>query len=276
LYGKPYYNNNKKEIYLDKAEEFEALYRENYEKVYNLALGLTGNGEQAEEITQEAFFRALKSFNTFRHDSSFFTWIYRITLNVSSSYMKKKKSYPMQNLEKAVEKMGLQIEDIIDKNPESNPETSYLAKEVRYRCLHSLTECLSGEQRKIFCMAITLGLPQRTVAEILECSPGKVKTTLFRAKQKWFGYMNGRCNLMKKENPCNCEQWVRYFVENGLISERMTAVKLKEVNSRVLQEVKTLKSLQELYQTLYPDIADKVLAQRLRDGIKKEEWKIFS
>jgi len=260
---------------LNKTEEFEALYKENHKKVYKLALALTGNSEQAEEITQEAFFRTLKSFDTFRHESSFFTWIYRITLNVSNSYMKKK-NYPMQNLEETIEKRGLQIEDIIDKNPENNPETLYLAKEIKYKCLHSLTECLSGEQRKIFCMAITLGLPQKTVAEILECSPGKVKTALFRAKQKWFGYMNDKCGLMKKGNPCNCEQWVRYFAENGLIKKELTAVKQQEVNTRVLQEVNTIKSLQELYKSLYPEMAEKALAQRLRDGIAKNEWKIFS
>lgn len=74
------------------TEHFDQLYRENYVKVYNLALGLTGNSDEAEEITQEAFFRALKSYDTFRHDSSFFTWIYRIMLNVSNSYMKRKKN----------------------------------------------------------------------------------------------------------------------------------------------------------------------------------------
>ena len=260
---------------MDQKEEFELLYRENYEKVYNLALGLTGNSGEAEEITQEAFYRALKSFDTFRRDSSFFTWIYRIALNVSSSYMKKKKDYPMQNLESALAKTGLVIEDIIDKNPESDPETLYLAKEIRYKCLHSLTECLSGEQRKIFCMVITLGLPQKLVAEILDCSLSKVKTTLFRAKQKWFGYMEDRCSLMKKGNPCNCEQWVRRFVENGWIARDMTAIKRQEVNTRVLQEIKDLRGLQGLYQTLYPEMAEKVLAQRMQEGIDKKEWEIF-
>ena len=260
---------------MDRKEEFELLYRENYKKVYNLALGLTSDSDKAEEITQEAFFCALKSFDTFRHDSSFFTWIYRITLNISSSYMKKKRNYPMQNIELEIGKMGMQIEDIIDKNPESSPEVLYLAKEVRYKCLHSLTECLSGEQRKIFCLAITLGLPQKMVAEILECSLNKVKTTLFRAKQKWFGYMDDRCNLIKKGNPCSCEQWVRYAVENGWISREMTTVKRQEVNTRTLQEAKTLKNLQELYQTLYPDMEEPVVAQRLQEGIKKKEWEIF-
>ena len=50
---------------MDRKEEFKLLYKENYKKVYNLALGLTSDSDKAEEITQEAFFYALKSFDDF-------------------------------------------------------------------------------------------------------------------------------------------------------------------------------------------------------------------
>ena len=86
--------------------------------------------------------------------------------------------------------------------------------------------------------------------------------------------MDNRCNLMNKGNLCRCEQWVRYAVENGWIS-RETSVNLQEVNTRTLQEAKTLKNLQELYHTLYPDITEPILAKRLQEEIKKKEWEIF-
>ncbi len=258
-------------------EEFEHLYSENYHKVYNLALGLTGNPDEAEEITQEAFYRALKSYGSFRHDSSFFTWIYRITLNVSNNYLKRKKNLPTQYLEDELEKLGLRVENIIDSNPaENDPETLYLARETRFKCLHSLTECLTGEQRKIFCMVITLGLSHKQVAEILGCSLNKVKTTLHRAKKRWFGYMNNRCSLIKKSNPCKCEQWVCFALKHGWITKEETSIKKQAVNTHALQEAKKLKNLKELYQTLYPDSADQALKERIREGIKKKEWQILS
>ena len=72
------------------TELFDQLYCDNQAKVYKLALGLIGDANDAEDITQEAFFRAFRSYHTFREESSFFTWIYRITLNVANDYLKQR------------------------------------------------------------------------------------------------------------------------------------------------------------------------------------------
>lgn len=128
-----------------------------------MALSLADNENDAEEITQEAFCRAFRSIDTFRGDSSFFTWIYRITLNVGSSYMKQRRmKIPLKVL---TEDMGYSLNDIFDENPSNDPETLYIAKEVKLKCLNCLTTCLPGEQRKIFCLAITIGLPYKQVVE---------------------------------------------------------------------------------------------------------------
>jgi RNA polymerase sigma-70 factor (ECF subfamily) len=78
---------------------------------------------------------------------------------------------PVQAL---TEDFGYGMEDVLDDNPKNSPEASYLACEVRVKCLRSMTECLSREQRRVFCLAITLGLPHKQVADILEWSLGKV------------------------------------------------------------------------------------------------------
>ena len=255
-------------------EEFEQHYKENYLKVYNLALGLTGNKNDAEEITQEAFLKALGAYDSFRKESSFFTWIYRIALNVSNNYLKQRKKMPVQAL---TEDFGFSLEEIKDENPANNPEILLLAKEARFKCLHCLTECLPIEQRKIFCLAITIGLPHKVVAEILECSISKVKTTIHRAKQRWFGYMEDRCQLIKKSNPCRCTQWVRFGVKQGWIKENEAERNLlPEVNAKALSEVRSLKALRAVYATLYPKEADHILSERIKKGIKNREWLIIS
>lgn len=196
---------------------FDRLYRENQAKVYRLALGLTGNKNDAEEITQEAFFRAFRSYNTFREESSFFTWIYRITLNVANDYLKQRTKMPVYAL---TEDYGYSLQQIVDHNPSNDPEAQLLARETRFKCLHFLTECLPINQRKVFCLGITIGLPYKLVAEILECSVSSVKTTLHRAKKRWAGYMEDRCQLIKKSNPCNCSQWVRFGLTQGWVSKK--------------------------------------------------------
>ncbi len=251
---------------------FDRLYRDNQAKVYRLALGLTGNESDAEEITQEAFFRSFRSYHTFREESSFFTWIYRITLNIASDYMKKRTKLPIYAL---TEDLGYTLEDIIDTNPANDPETELLAMEARHKCLHCLTECLPTRQRNVFCLAITIGLPHKVVAEILECSVASVKTTLHRAKKRWAGYMEDRCQLIKKSNPCNCKQWVRFGLSQGWIDKKAIAKPRPVINLQAKEEIVKMRTLRDAYQDLYHETAGESLAHRIREGIKNQEWAIL-
>lgn len=255
------------------TEHFDQLYRDNQATVYKLAMGLTGNGHDADEITQEAFLRAFRSYSSFREECSFSTWIYRITLNIANDYLKQRAKFPVNSL---TEDFGFSLDDIIDPNPASNPETELLSRQARVKCLHAMTECLPTGQRKVFCLAITLGLPHKLVAEILDCSVSSVKTTLHRAKQRWFGYMEGRCQLIDKSNTCNCKQWVRFGLARGWISKQPLANSPSPITVQAREEVTELKKLRDIYQELYQDTGDESFAQRIREGIQNKEWAIFS
>lgn len=250
---------------------FDQLYRDNQAKVYRLAMGLTGSAHDAEDVTQEAFYRAFRSYHTFHEESSFFTWIYRITINVANDYLKHRTKLPIYAL---TEDQGFSMEEIIDPNPSNNPETELLGYQARVKCLHCLTECLPIKQRRVFCLVITIGLPHKQVAEILECSISSVKTTLHRAKKRWFGYMEDRCQLIKKSNPCNCKQFVRFGLSRGWISkEALINFHHPSIAIQAREEIGKLWTLRDLYEQLYPEQS---LAQRIREGISKKEWAILS
>lgn len=255
------------------TELFDQLYRDNQAKVYKLALGLTGNAHDAEEITQETFFRAFRSYQSFREESSFFTWIYRITLNVANDYLKQRAKFPVHAL---TEDMGFSLEEILDPDASGNPETELLACQARIKCLHSLTECLQANQRKVFCLAITLALPHKQVADILDCSLASVKTTLHRAKKRWMGYMEDRCGLIKESNPCTCNQWVRFGLSQGWIKKPVSVDPPPPAAVQAREEIARLRTLRDLYQGLYLESADASFVKRMREGIKNREWEIFS
>lgn len=257
----------------NRTELFDQLYRENQNKVFKLAIGMTGNIQEAEEITQEAFFRAFRSYDSFREEAAFSTWIYRITINVANDYLKQRDKFPVCML---TEDLGFSLEDILDLNPDNDPETELLANQARVKCLHSLTECLPNDHRKVFCLAVTLGLPHKVVAEILECSVASVKTTLHRAKQRWFGYMEDRCQLIRKSNPCNCKQWVRFGLERGWIAKDTVPSRYSAPAREVREEIGHLKSLRDIYYDIYPEQADSSYIERMREGIRNGEWGIFS
>ncbi len=258
----------------DKTEEFfDQLYQDNQAKVYRLALGLTGNAQDAEDVTQEAFLRAFRSYHTFREESSFFTWIYRITLNVANDHMKQRTKLPIYTL---TEDLGYSIEEIIDPNPSNDPETELLSYQARVTCMHALTECLPPDQRKVFCLAVNLNLPHKLIAEIMDCSIPSVKTTLHRARKRWFGYMEDKCQLINKSNPCNCKQFVRFGLSRGWISKEAAPVPPPPTALQIKSDLITLRSLRDLYRDLYPSTVDESLAERIRQGIRNGEWQILS
>jgi len=256
----------------DPADLFDQLYRDNRDMLYKLALGLTGNSHDAEEVAQETFLRALRSYHTFREECAFSTWIYRIAINIANDYLRRRTKFPVPSL---TEDLGFVLEEILDPNTDSNPETELLANQVRVKCLHSLTECLPREQRKVFCLAITLGLPHKLVAEILQRSVGSVKTALHRAKARWFGYMEDRCQLINKSGTCSCRQWVRFGLSQGWFTSQAAALPHPDT-MQVREEISELKALRNIYQSICQKTVDESFAKRIRDGIKNKEWVIFS
>ena len=256
-----------------KTAEFEQLFNEHYIKVYKLAMGLAGNDKDAEEITQEAFIRAFRYYHTFSRESSFFTWIYRITLNVAHDFLKQRTKPPINVL---IEDLGYPIEQIIDPDPANDPETVVLANELRFKCLHCFTECLPPRQRQVFCLVLILGLSYKETAEILDCSLGVVKVTLHRGKSRVVGYLEDRCQLVKKSNPCNCRQWVRLALSQGWLSKKDLANPRPTITPQFQEEIVNLETLRSIYQNLYPETIDKALTQRIKQGIKNKEWTIFS
>lgn len=254
------------------TELFDQLYRDNYLKVFRLALGLTHSFSDAEDITQEAFTRAFRSYHTFREESSFFTWIYRITVNVANDYMKQRRKLRVYEI---AEESGCSVDDLADPHPAYSPENKLMINEVMRVCMAAFAECLPVKQRKVFFLAVGLGLPYKTTAEILECSVGSVKTTLHRAKNRLVGYMESRCQHIKKSNPCRCEQWIKRGISRGWITKDCITNPLPKIT--IPDKLKIyMQDLRDIYKNVYLADNDEVLAKFMKEGFAKKKWATFS
>jgi RNA polymerase sigma-70 factor (ECF subfamily) len=156
-------------------EAFHQLVSFHDERVMSLALQLTRNMQDAEDLYQEVFIKAYKSIGSFRLESEFFTWIYRITVN--SFFNFKKKTLRLQKQES----LDLQ------KNPKhniSNDSTLTIDKdEVNHAVTKALNQ-LSIKQKTVFVMKHYEGLKIREISAIMNISDGTVKRYLFRAIEK--------------------------------------------------------------------------------------------
>ncbi len=150
---------------------FESLVTAYERRVYSLALRSTGSPEDAADIAQEVFLHAYRSLDSFRGDSGFSTWLYRITMNLCVDFARKNTAQP-QSLDQ-------QTADQID--PASQPETALANSELR-RELDAALNMVSEEHRKIVILRDVAGMSYADIGAALGLSEGTVKSRLARAR----------------------------------------------------------------------------------------------
>ena len=158
-------------------DAFEELVRQYEKRVYAVALRSSGSPEDAADITQEVFLRAWRSIESFRGDSGFSTWLFRITMNLCVDHARHKNAQPQtQPLVVGEEDAERPIPDPAP-TPEEHLENSELGRE-----LAAALDEVSEEHRRIVLLRDVSGMSYTEIAEILEISEGTVKSRLSRAR----------------------------------------------------------------------------------------------
>ena len=158
----------------DKAA-FEQLVIRHQELVFSLAYKLTGNREMANDVAQEAFIRAWKAIEKFRGDSTFSTWIYRITVNTAWTLRKKAKKHNTLNIDDTYEPI------VIDEK--KDPELVAINSDLSSVLINALDK-IPIEQRIIVELKNIEGRSHKEIAEYLDISVTAAKVRLHRAHQK--------------------------------------------------------------------------------------------
>lgn len=149
-------------------------------RIYNFAMRLSGNADDAEDIAQETFIRVFNAIQNFRGDSNFSTWVFRIAHNVFLDMRKKVKAHPQTSLEESVEldesEVTRQVED-----PNPLPDEVAQASEL-HNILQRAIDALPDYQREMVVLYHTQNKSYEEIAEIMELPIGTVKSRLNRAR----------------------------------------------------------------------------------------------
>lgn len=161
---------------------FNELYNQFKNTVFNLALQYVQNTEDAEEITQEVFLSVYEKMNSFRHDSKISTWIYRITVNMSIDYIKARKREKRFALitsifHKETNEPKYEISDF-------NHPGILLEQKEAYLRIFKLINTLPENQKTVLILLKIEGLSQKEVAEIMKISNKAVESLFQRAKNR--------------------------------------------------------------------------------------------
>lgn len=174
------------------ADAFEALVTAYQKQVYNLALRTVGNEEDAADMTQEAFLRAYRSLGSFRGDSKFSVWLYRLTTNICIDFLRSRGRRPTVSLTTPDEDDEPQELDVADErfDPVCSLERAELRRAVQ-RGLATLPE----DSRRILMLRELSGLSYAEIGKVLRLEEGTVKSRLFRARKKLCDFLLQDGNL---------------------------------------------------------------------------------
>jgi len=194
----------------------ESVVRGIQDRVYGLALRMLGSPPDAEDAAQEILVKVVTHLESFRGESAFTTWVYRVAAN-----------HLLTTRKRLAENQALSFEDFeallgtesAAHWPESIPaaERRLIELEVMLSCTQGVLLCLDRPHRIVYILSEVLDITSDQGAAILDISPAAYRKRLSRARQRIQTFMLENCALVNPDNPCHCERVAPYAVETNAI-----------------------------------------------------------
>jgi len=171
------------------VNSFEAIVKKYEKMIYNLAMTKTQNRENAQDISQECFLRAYKMLRSYRTDSAFSTWIYRICQNLIFDHFRKNKKTKTVSLSlSASESDDGELKEIDIADNSSEPSEQIIRNE-KIEKIREIINSLPDDLREIIILRDFRNLSYADIAEMLDIEIGTVKSRLNRAREKLKNYI---------------------------------------------------------------------------------------
>jgi RNA polymerase sigma-70 factor (ECF subfamily) len=175
---------------VDKARQgdepaFRALFERYHRRAYSLAYGVVRNRDDALDVVQDAFIKAHRHIGKFEGTSSFYTWLYRIVMNLSIDHIRRSKRSRNVEFNDALghsESDSVGEESLLPRVLDENPGKSLVRKEMREHIGTALDE-LSDNHRAVLVMRELEGLSYEEMAQAMGCSKGTIMSRLFHARR---------------------------------------------------------------------------------------------
>jgi RNA polymerase sigma-70 factor, ECF subfamily len=164
------------------ADAFGQLVLKYQDRLFNTVFHVLGHAEDARDVVQEALVQAFLKLDTFRRDSAFYTWLYRIAFNVAITHRRRQR--PAASLDRAREN-GMEPSDV-ENDPAENLERKESCRQVR-RAIARLAE----EYRAVVVLREIDGCCYETISEVLDLPLGTVRSRLHRARLQLREHLHG-------------------------------------------------------------------------------------
>jgi RNA polymerase sigma factor (sigma-70 family) len=215
----------------------EALIHRHQGFVYSLAQRMLYSPEDAADATQEILVQIVTSLSSFRGESSFRTWAYRIAVRHLLVCRKRR-------VENVVRSFSC-FAEALDTTPDLDPpdegslpvDVRLVIEEAKVGCLMAMLLCLDREHRMAFVLGEIFEASDSVAAEVLGISSDNARQRLARAREQLRQFLTGRCGLLDEKGSCHCSRKTKGFINQGIVDParlRFTQVHLDRVKEQAI------------------------------------------
>jgi RNA polymerase sigma factor (sigma-70 family) len=251
------------------------------DKIYGLALRMLYHPADAEDASQEILLKIVTHLGTFRGESSFSTWTYRVAANHLLTMRKRRaelRAVSFEEYEASVDSKSAEDWQEL----ESEPLQNLFVEEIRMSCLQGLLLCLDREHRLAYLLADVFDVSSEQGADILEITPLAFRKRLSRARERIQDFLTKHCALINPDNPCHCEHQVASQLDTGRFDDKHMVfakhpcrIKDKENALNHIREMDELRQIAVLYKR-YPDFrAPAVFIENLRGLVHSKKYELL-
>ncbi len=184
--------------------------------VYNLAVRMLWNRDDAADAAQEIFLRMVTHLSSFKRESKFKTWLYRVACNHLLQWNRQSRA------EQGIQSFACYASCLaaIPDTSETGPEKRALVNEAGIGCMLGMLLCLSREQRIVFVLGEIFELPDTVCAAVLDITNDNFRQKLRRSRTQLYQFMQRNCGLVNPQNTCRCNRKLKSFIDAGIVDER--------------------------------------------------------
>jgi RNA polymerase sigma factor (sigma-70 family) len=230
-------------------EALERLILRHQAWIYNIAVRMVFQPQDAEEVTQEVLIKAATRLSTFQGQSKFRTWLYRIASNHVLNMRRRGGEAAGDHTFPTYAAAINNTPDSELPDPKSVPvDVPMLVEETKLACTAGMLLCLDRKQRLIFTLGEILGVSDTVGSDILEMTADNFRQCLARARRDLYQFMNNQCGLVNASNPCRCPKKTKGFIDGGHVDPNrllFAAGHLQRINEAAVETVREIDDLAE-------------------------------
>ena len=190
----------------------EAVLADVQDLVFNLSLRMLGTFHDAEDASQDILLKVMTHLSSFKGESAFTTWVFRIAVNHLKNYKKHMfAQFPLSFEFYGDDIRNGKLHDIPDLT--QNVEKAILAEELKLSCINVMLQCLDPESRCVFILGTMFQVDSRIAGDILGITPEAYRQRLSRVRKKMADFLSEYCGAYGN-GACHCADRINYAIQS--------------------------------------------------------------